>query len=76
MLVLKRKAGENLLIGDNIEIKIVEIDDGKVKIGIDAPKEITILRKEVLDEAKAENKAAVGGHNKVDKSELKKMLKK
>lgn len=75
MLVLKRKAGENILIGDNIEIKVVEINDGKVKIGIEAPKEITIFRKEVLDEAKAENKAAVGG-KMFDKDILRKMLKK
>lgn len=75
MLVLKRKAGESILIGENIEIQIVEIDEGKVKIGIEAPKQITVLRKEVLDETKAENKKAVSSKI-VDKNVLKGVIKK
>ncbi len=54
MLVITRKRGESLLIGDDIEIKIVKIDDGSVKIAIDAPKEKVILRKEVYENVKKE----------------------
>ena len=50
MLILNRKINESIILEDNIEIKILEIQDGKVKIGIEAPKEVTILRKEVYDE--------------------------
>lgn len=59
MLVLNRKPGESIIVGDNIEIKILEIQDGKIKIGIEAPKDVTILRKEVYDEVIAENKRSL-----------------
>ena len=74
MLVLKRKAGESIIVADNIEIKIIEVEEGRIKIGIDAPKEVSIIRKEVLDEAKSENKTAAQSRN-IDKSALTKMLK-
>lgn len=47
MLVLSRKSGQKLLIGDNIIITIIGINGNQVKVGIDAPKEINILRDEV-----------------------------
>lgn len=59
MLILTRKKGESLLIGDNIEITISEVEDGRVKLAIEAPKEIRILRKEVLDETREFNKSAM-----------------
>jgi len=46
------------MIGDDIEITISKIEDGSVKIGIQAPKEVSILRKELLEEIKNENKNA------------------
>ena len=55
MLVLTRKAGEKIKIGDNIILSILEIEGGGVKIGIDAPKDITILRMEILDQIRNEN---------------------
>ena len=58
MLVLSRKLGESVLIGDNIEIKIVSIDKGSVKIGIEAPKDVAILRQELLKEVADSNKSA------------------
>jgi carbon storage regulator len=67
MLVITRKEGESLLIGDNIEINISKISDGNVKIAIRAPREMTILRKELVNEIKAENKMA----SKVDVNLLK-----
>ena len=47
MLVLTRKCGQTLIINDNIEITITAIQGDKVKIGIDAPKDIPIIRKEL-----------------------------
>lgn len=74
MLVLKRKAGESIIVADNIEIKIIEVEEGRIKIGIDAPKEVSIIRKEVLEETKSENKTAAQSRN-IDKSALTKILK-
>lgn len=59
MLIITRKKGESLMIGDDIEITISKIEDGSVKIGIDAPKEVTILRKELYEAVESENKEAV-----------------
>lgn len=61
MLVISRKKDESILIGDDIEIKIVKVEDGTVKVAISAPREVTILRKEVMDRVKEENKKATGG---------------
>lgn len=61
MLVITRKKDESVLIGDDIEIKIVKVEDGSVKLAISAPKDVTILRKEILDKVKDENKEAVSG---------------
>ena len=58
MLVLSRKKGETIKIGDGIEITIVATANDQVKIGIQAPKNIEILRKELFEEIQDENKAA------------------
>ena len=59
LLVIKRKKGESILIGDDIEISISKIEDGSVKLAIKAPKEMTILRKELYEEVQNENKEAI-----------------
>lgn len=59
MLVITRKKGQSLMIGDDIEVTISKIEDGSVKIGINAPKNVTILRKELYEEVKKENKQAI-----------------
>lgn len=61
MLVITRKQGESILIGDDIEIKISKIEDGSVKLAISAPREMTIIRNEVLEKVKEENKQAISG---------------
>ena len=58
MLVLSRKLGETILIGDDISFTILDSQNGEVKLGITAPKEVAILRKEIYDEIKAQNKAS------------------
>lgn len=50
MLVLTRKVGEKILIGDNISITVVRVAKGAVRIGIDAPDDIPIVREEIKDE--------------------------
>ena len=61
MLVITRRKDESLLIGDDIEIKIVKVGDGSVRLAISAPRDVTILRKEVFDRVKEENKEATSG---------------
>jgi carbon storage regulator len=57
MLLIRRKAGESILIGDQIEIQIVDVSPSRVKIGIIAPREVPVLRKEV-QLAAGQNRAA------------------
>ena len=59
MLILNRKIGESIILDNNIEIKILELQDGRVKIGVEAPKYISILRKEVYDEVIEENRKSL-----------------
>lgn len=58
MLVLARKQGESLMIGDNIEIQIIEIRGDQVKIGVNAPRDVNVYRREVFNLIQDENKAA------------------
>jgi len=48
MLILTRKSGETITIGENIEVKVLSIKGGQVRIGIDAPQSVSISREEVL----------------------------
>ncbi len=58
MLVLTRKQGESIKIGDNIEIVLTEINKGSVRIGILAPKEMPVYRSEIYDRILNENQSA------------------
>lgn len=71
MLILSRKEEESIQIGENVEIKIIQTAKSYVKIGIEAPKSLLILRKELLDDVKDANISAVegAGHELGDLSE-------
>ena len=70
MLALTRKKGEALVINNNIEITILEIRGDQIKLGITAPKDVPIYRKEVYLQIQEENKAAIS----VDSTEIFKNL--
>ena len=58
MLVLTRKLGENIRIGDVIKITVLEVRSGQVKLGIDAPAEVKVHREEIYARIQAENRRA------------------
>ena len=58
MLILRRRAGETLLIGDNVKITVMDVYEGGVRLAIDAPKSVTVLRSELLQAANANRDAA------------------
>lgn len=59
MLVISRKKGESVLIGDDIEVTVIKVEEGVAKIAISAPKEVGIWRQELYLEVKEENKKAM-----------------
>ena len=74
MLVLARKLDESIVIGDNIVVKVVSIDNGVVKLGIDAPKSVSIIRDELIQEVKEQNMAALHQGDEQELNELSKLL--
>jgi carbon storage regulator len=60
MLVLSRQRDESIMIGDNVQITVVDIRGDKVRLGIVAPAEIPVHRKEVYDAIQRENRKAAG----------------
>ncbi|MDQ7096259.1 carbon storage regulator CsrA [Desulfosporosinus sp. PR] len=70
MLALTRKAGERIVIGDNIVVTVVNIKGDSIRVTIDAPKEIKVYRGEIYDAIAAENKQAAVAK---DLSELNKL---
>ena len=60
MLALTRKKGESLMINNDIEITVLEIWGDQIKIGVSAPKEVPIYRKEVYTQIQQENKKSAG----------------
>lgn len=60
MLILTRKIGESIVLGDTVHVKVVSIEGGQVKLGFDAPHEISIFREEVISKIKTLNQEAAG----------------
>ncbi len=75
MLILTRKKNESIIISDSIEVTIVSIEDGKVKLGIKAPRDINIHRKEIYEAIQKENKEAANT-GKIDVDYLKNVFNK
>ena len=65
MLVLTRKVGESINIGNSIKITVVSIDGSQVRLGIDAPRDVIVHREEVYNKIIEENKAAASAR-KID----------
>ena len=77
MLVLARRLNESIMIGDEIEVVVIDIKGDQVKLGIRAPKRISVHRKEVYEEIKKENIAAMDSRlNSENLKELTDMFKK
>ncbi|RPI97715.1 MAG: carbon storage regulator, partial [Spirochaetales bacterium] len=62
MLVLARRLNESIIIGDDIEVVVIDIKGDQVKLGIRAPKRISVHRKEIYDEIQQENIAAMSSN--------------
>ena len=58
MLILQRRIGQAIKIGDSIEVVVLEVSGEHVRLGIEAPREIRVLRHELLEALTAENRAA------------------
>lgn len=75
MLILRRKAGESVILGDDIKITVVECGSEGVRLAIDAPKDVQILREELAEATKANKEAAAAAAADKEKiKELKGML--
>jgi carbon storage regulator len=61
MLVLTRKLGENIRIGDSVKITVLEVRSGQVKLGIEAPPEVKVHREEIYARIQEENRRAQQG---------------
>lgn len=71
MLALSRKQGESIVIGNNIEITVLEVKGDQVKIGINAPKSVPVYRKELYEQIQQENRESAAN---LDVESLKKLF--
>ena len=74
MLILTRKVGETLMIGDEIEVTILSLKGNQVRIGVNAPKDVPVHREEIYDRIKREqagtgNEASSGHSSEEDRAE-------
>lgn len=75
MLVLSRKKGESIRIGDEIEVKVLSVDGDQIKIGIVAPKTVKVHRSEIFEAIQKQNKEALNVSSELLKSLQKKINK-
>ena len=76
MLVFSRKKNDSIIIGDNIEVKIISIGRDSIKLGITAPREVSIHRKEIYLAIEEENRAAAAAISLTQISALKELVQK
>jgi carbon storage regulator len=65
MLVLTRRPGESIVVGQDIVVTVIEIKGGQVRIGIDAPREVQVYREEIYEQVRQENLSAVASAEEV-----------
>lgn len=58
MLIITRRPGEKIMVGDDVVVEVIEVSGSSVRIGIAAPKSIPVYREEIWEAVKAENQAA------------------
>ena len=75
MLVLARKLDESIVIGEDITVKVISVEKGVVKLGIDAPSDISIVRNELIEDVKDSNIAAAKEASTQDLNVLSKLIK-
>jgi|tagenome__1003787_1003787.scaffolds.fasta_scaffold8070792_1 carbon storage regulator len=61
MLVLTRKPGQSIMIGDGVEVQVLSVAGEKVRLGITAPRDVSIFRNEVYERIESENESSTGG---------------
>lgn len=70
MLVLTRRCGESIRIGDEITVRVLEIHRGQVRVAIDAPRRIPVHREEIYLQVQEQNRRAANSASAVDVNEL------
>ncbi len=65
MLVLTRRRGESVMIGDNIRVVVLEVSGDQIRLGIDAPRSVTVHRQEVFDEITQQNVSAASSTKRI-----------
>lgn len=73
MLVLSRKSNESIIIDGNITVSVLRVDNDNVRIGVEAPLEIPVMRKEIYEEIKSNNEQAAGSAKKRAKQRAKQL---
>lgn len=63
MLIICRKTGESFQIGENVKVHVLEVQNDKIKIGIDAPRDVRVMRQELLETENTNLKAALSAEN-------------
>ena len=68
MLVLTRRPGESIVVGENIVVTVIEIKGGQVRIGIDAPRDVDVYREEIYEQVRQENLSAIANAEEIRKA--------
>ena len=65
MLVLTRRPGESIVVGEDIVVTVIEIKGGQVRIGIDAPRSVEVYREEIYEQVRQENLSAIANVERI-----------